>query len=79
MAPNTNMPTGVLHEHDDEVQAQIIPPEISKPSDRKLELVWRNIILFVYLHLVALYGVYIMLTSAKLITSAVGKYLHSTY
>ncbi|XP_056640408.1 acyl-CoA Delta-9 desaturase-like [Diorhabda sublineata] len=69
MAPNTNLPTGVLHEHDDEVQARMIPPEIVKPSERKVELVWRNIILFIYLHLVALYGLYLIFTSAKILTT----------
>ncbi|KAJ8928062.1 hypothetical protein NQ314_019409 [Rhamnusium bicolor] len=69
MAPNISMPTGVLHEHDDEVRANFIPPEVVKPSDRKLELVWRNIILFAYLHLIGLYGFYLMFTSAKLATS----------
>ncbi|CAG9865307.1 unnamed protein product [Phyllotreta striolata] len=76
MAPNTTMATGVLHECDDEIQAQIIPPEVSKPSNRKLELVWRNIILFVYLHMVALYGLYIILTSAKLLTTFFAIFLY---
>ncbi|XP_060525224.1 acyl-CoA Delta-9 desaturase-like [Cylas formicarius] len=69
MAPNISMPTGVLHEHDDEVSASIIPPEVSKPSERKLQLVWRNIIIFAYLHAVAVYGVYLIFTSAKLATT----------
>ncbi|CAH1236409.1 unnamed protein product [Diabrotica balteata] len=76
MAPNTSMPTGVLHEHDDEVQAKMIPPEIVKPSERKLELVWRNIILFAYLHLVALYGFYLMLASAKVFTTILAVVLY---
>lgn len=75
MAPNISMPTGVLHECDDEISANVIPPEVVKPSERKLELVWRNIILFAYLHLVGLYGIYLMFTSAKLYTSIFGEYL----
>lgn len=73
MAPNVSIPTGVLHENDDEVVAKVIPPELVKPSDRKLKLVWRNIILFAYLHSVAVYGLYLMFTSAKLATSIFGK------
>ncbi|XP_074034086.1 acyl-CoA Delta-9 desaturase isoform X3 [Leptinotarsa decemlineata] len=77
MAPNTsNIPTGVLHEHDDEVSANFIPPEVVKPSERKLILVWRNIILFAYLHAVAVYGLYLMFTSAKLVTSIYGIILY---
>lgn len=70
MAPNVvSMATGVLHENDDEISASIIPPEVSKPQPRKIELVWRNIIIFIFLHAVALYGVYYMFTSAKLATT----------
>lgn len=35
---------------------------------RTYELVWRNIILFSFLHLVALYGIYLCFTSAKIFT-----------
>jgi stearoyl-CoA desaturase (delta-9 desaturase) len=59
----------VLHETDDEISALNTPAEVSKPDDRKLKLVWRNIILFAYLHLAALYGLWLMFTSAKLATS----------
>ncbi|CAG9815709.1 unnamed protein product [Phaedon cochleariae] len=76
MAPNVSIPTGVLHENDDEVRANFIPPEVVKPSDRKLELVWRNIVLFTYLHAVAVYGLYLMFTSAKLVTSIYGILLY---
>lgn len=64
MAPNVSMPTGVLHECDDEVSTRV-SVEIEKPSERRNELVWRNIVLFIYLHMVALYGAYLCLTSAK--------------
>jgi stearoyl-CoA desaturase (delta-9 desaturase) len=74
MAPNISFPTGVLHETDDEISAIDTPAEVTKPDDRKLKLVWRNIILFAYLHLAALYGLWLMFTSAKLATSAYGKF-----
>jgi stearoyl-CoA desaturase (delta-9 desaturase) len=69
MAPNISFPTGVLHETDDEISALNTPAEVTTPDDRKLKLVWRNIILFAYLHLAALYGLWLMFTSAKLATS----------
>lgn len=68
MAPNVSLPTGVLHECDDEVSTHVIAEEFEKPSDRKLQLVWRNIILFIYLHIVAVYGFYLCFTSAKWLT-----------
>lgn len=74
MAPNSvSVPTGVLHEHDDEVLAKELPPQTTEPEKRKAQLVWRNIILFVYLHLTALYGIYLMFTSARIYTSIWGK------
>ncbi|CAH0558589.1 unnamed protein product [Brassicogethes aeneus] len=77
MAPNiTSVPTGVLSEQDDEVSMPEVPPEVSQPDNRKLELVWRNIILFAYFHAVALYGVYLMLVSAKLATTVFGFFLY---
>lgn len=73
MAPNICYPTGVLHETDEDLALDAVPAPPTKPDDRKLELVWRNIILFAYLHLAALYGVWLMFTSAKLATSVLGK------
>lgn len=74
MAPNiTSIPTGVLHEQDDEISMREIPPEVSKPDNRKLQLVWRNIILFAYFHLAALYGLYLVFVSAQWKTTVLGK------
>lgn len=68
MAPNVlSAPTGVLLECDE--VAPVISPIDHKPSPRKLQLVWRNIIIFVYLHAVAVYGFYLMFTSARIYTS----------
>uniref|UniRef100_A0A1B0C1T4 Uncharacterized protein n=1 Tax=Glossina palpalis gambiensis TaxID=67801 RepID=A0A1B0C1T4_9MUSC len=38
---------------------------IKKAEKGKLKLVWRNIVAFGYLHVAALYGAYLMFTSAK--------------
>ncbi|XP_023313032.1 acyl-CoA Delta(11) desaturase-like [Anoplophora glabripennis] len=69
MAPNISTPTGVLHEYDEEVDTKDIPPEVVETSDRKLELVWKNVIIFTCFHIVAVYGLYLMFTSAKIATS----------
>jgi len=68
MAPNSAermIPTGPLSEED---LAEMDVDEVhqSKPSDHPCrKYVWRNIILFVYLHIASLYGLYLALTSAK--------------
>ena len=41
---------------------------------QKYHIVWRNVILFAYLHLAAFYGVYLMFTSAKILTSLFGMF-----
>lgn len=68
MAPNvTNRE--VLHLCKDEME----PVYDDKPLKREYKLVWRNIILYIVLHISALYGIYMMLTSAKLLTTIFGK------
>lgn len=77
MAPNVrSAPTGVLHEQDDEIAPTIVPSNDSKPSERKLQLVWRNIIIFAYFHAIAVYGVYLMATSARIYTSILAVFLY---
>jgi stearoyl-CoA desaturase (delta-9 desaturase) len=79
MAPNiTSSPTGVLFE-DDIVETVAVPSVVSKndaepPEKYRRQIVWRNVILFAYLHLAAVYGAYLMLTSAKIITTIWGMY-----
>lgn len=79
MAPNiTSAPTGVLFEDDaapsiDTLKQQTVPEKKpSKPYTR--QIVWRNVLLFIYLHGAALYGAYLMVTSAKLLTVVWGMY-----
>lgn len=78
MPPNatTSEVTGVLNETDAEtidggLVKDIIP--LKKAEHRSLKLVWRNIIAFAYLHIAAVYGMWLMLTSAKWPTIAFGK------
>lgn len=63
MAPNiTDAPTGVLYPGDT-VERTLIREKPQEKYTRRL--VWRNVIAFSYLHLSAVYGLYLALTSAK--------------
>lgn len=69
----TNAPTGVLFE------GETVDPTVVKDSPKKevkytRQLVWRNLIIFAYLHLGALYGLYLIFTSAKLATTLFGTF-----
>ena len=78
--------TGVLFEHDNPV-AQIEDClskdhiDVSTPKlaeEYKYKLVWRNIILFVLLHLASVYGLYLVFTEAKLWTNIWGRSRYGT-
>lgn len=69
--------TGVLFECDSETIDGGLVKDIKtlkKAEKRKLKLVWRNIIAFAYLHAAALYGAWLMLTSAMWTTAAFGEF-----
>ncbi|XP_060646036.1 acyl-CoA Delta-9 desaturase-like [Drosophila nasuta] len=71
--PNASKQTGVLFEADAETNDCALAGDITqlkKADKRKLKWVWRNIILFGYLHLAALYGGYLFLFKAKWATVA---------
>lgn len=51
--------------------------KIKQPSEYKLQIVWRNVILFVFLHIGAAYGFKLMLFNAKWQTGVFGKYNYS--
>ena len=82
MAPNiTSAPTGVLFEDDDTtilangLKSQMPDLHVPQACDKnhKIRIVWRNVAIFLYLHVAALYGAYLLLTSAKLLTIAFGE------
>jgi hypothetical protein len=83
-ATEPNGPTGVLFE-DEDVDTSAAPKTLqtenntssTTPADKstsaqkpyRLQIRWRNVFLLGYLHLAALYGLYLTLTSAKLLTT----------
>ena len=72
-ATSTSACTGVLNEADAEtIDGGLLTDvnKLKKAEKRKLKWVWRNIIAFAYLHVAALYGIWLVFTSAKLQTSA---------
>lgn len=74
MAPNASDVNGVLFENDAATPDMALPtPPRQHADNRPKQLVWRNILLFAYLHLAALYGGYLFLTSAKWQTDIFGK------
>ncbi|CAB3223431.1 unnamed protein product [Arctia plantaginis] len=66
MAPNVADANGVLFESDAATpDLALATTPVQKADNNPKQLVWRNIILFAYLHLAALYGGYLFLFSAK--------------
>nr|AFJ66830.1 Z9 C14 acylCoA desaturase [Chauliognathus lugubris] len=68
MAPNSNDATGVLQETDDDVSSNQVLQQITKSEKSKLIIVWSNVMYFVILHVGALYGLWLLLTSAQIWT-----------
>lgn len=54
---------------------------LTKTDKKQLnqKIVWRNVILFTYLHLAALYGVFLIFTSAKIATTVFGLFINLNY
>lgn len=76
MAPNASDVNGVLFENDAATpDMALTSTPVQKADNRPRQYVWRNIILFTYLHAAALYGGYLFLFSAKWQTNVYGEYL----
>lgn len=73
MPPNTKDFTGVLNE-EDVVFTENIPKERLEIKPRKYIIVWRNVTLYGLIHVIGLYGLYLSFTSAKLASTAFGKF-----
>ena len=79
MAPNVQIreieTSGVLNPEDVEtLDGGLLKPEEGHARGREIKLVWRNILLFVYLHVAALYGLWLLLVSAKWSTGLFGEF-----
>lgn len=75
-ATSTTDCTGVLNECDAETIDGGLAKDIEQAKharNRHLQIVWRNVIGFGYVHLAAIYGAYLLLTSARYYTIAFGK------
>lgn len=67
--------SGVLFETDTQTSDLGLDKDVSKlkkATPRKHELVWFNIIWFLYLHIASLYGLWLVFTSAKWQTNVFG-------
>lgn len=68
--------TGVLNECDAETVDGGLEKNVVElkhaDKDTKLKLVWRNILLFGYVHAAGLYGAFLLLTSARIYTGIFG-------
>ncbi|XP_076673448.1 acyl-CoA Delta-9 desaturase-like [Andrena cerasifolii] len=63
----TSTPRGVLFE-DDTMEENVV---LETPKEKyKRRIIWKAVIIFAYFHLAALYGSYLLFTSAKLMTAA---------
>ena len=75
MAPNvTSSATEVLCTPETTLRSSSeIRAEVEKPALKyRREIVWPNVVMHIYLNVAALYGTYLMLTSAKLLTGIWG-------
>jgi len=68
-----SLPTGPLEETDDIVTDKI-PDNTYVPDDRPLQVVWKNVIVFVVIHLIAAYGLFLAIFEAKWQTTFYGTF-----
>lgn len=78
-ATSTSACTGVLNENDAETIDGGLLTDVTtlkKAEKRQLQYVWRNIIAFTYLHIAAVYGLWLALSSAKFQTNILAFFLY---
>jgi hypothetical protein len=49
-----------------------------RQSEYKREIVWKNVFAHLMVHLMGLYGLYVIIVSAKLVTWGYGEFIRST-
>ncbi|KAF5300598.1 hypothetical protein FQR65_LT19066 [Abscondita terminalis] len=67
MAPNNLTPTGVLFDSDEHVDIEKVTEKYEKNIENKYY--WIMILLYSYFHVVAVYGLYLVIVSAKIWTT----------
>ena len=81
-ATSTSACTGVLNENDAETIDGGLLTDVTtlkKAEKRQLQYVWRNIIAFTYLHIAAVYGLWLALSSAKFQTNILGESFNKSF
>lgn len=63
--------TGKLFEND--FATESVPEPIQDNKEYKREIVWKNVFYLCYFHVAAVYGLYLLITSASIYTSLFGK------
>lgn len=71
MPPEHGISADVMYEKED--TSQKVAENMNVEREYKADIVWKNVAYITYFHLAALYGVYLMFTSAKLATFIFGK------
>ena len=57
-----------------EQKSSIKTAEASNNHQVQRRIVWRNVIVFIYVHVAALYGIYLLIVKAKGLTLLCGEY-----
>lgn len=57
-------------------KAAVSSDKLQNKSKYKWNIVWRNVIAFVYLHAGFLYGLYLLITGARILTFLWGKFIY---
>lgn len=77
MPPEHGISDDVMYEKED--TSQKVAENMNVEREYKADIVWKNVAYIMYFHLAALYGVYLMFTSAKLATFIFGKIFMLTH
>lgn len=72
--PSTGVANGkYTEENDDHLDNNLVDLKCANDQNYKFKLIWHLVILMVFQYLGAIYGVYSMFTSARILTSIYGK------